>query len=433
VDPAALNQGGALMLERHDLEAGFLNIYAPAFQADPIPVLTTLQQRCWYARTANGYWLLRHDQARALLREPRLHGVSASMLTRFGVTDGPFLQWFTSALPNLEGRRHETLRHLLSPLFAPARMQHRRDAVRRVVAELVNQLPDQDSFDFVERISDVLPVRVLCSLLGVPAGDHEPLRVWAADLSVGFGPGYIRHKERVEAAIVEVYDYVGAMLDRPRRLAPDSLVRQLAVAQGAAASRDELRSAIVTLLFAAHTTLRNQLSQAILTFLRHPAQWLRLGRDPTLAGAAAEEVMRFAPPVPVYARRAVTPFRFRDLDVDEGTIVGIAIAITNRDPMVFHNPHAFDITPRRESHLTFGHGVHFCLGAALARIELQEALAALARRLPGLALTQAADSLPPIGAGIEQLAVQANSSRPQAAAARIPAGLSAVHRTKHRA
>jgi len=231
-------------------------------------------------------------------------------------------------------------------------------------------------------------VSVIGALLGVPPGDFAKFHAWSTDLSLALGFDTAAQRERIEAALVALSAYVGSLLAERRREPGDDLISALIAVeeQGDRLSPAELNAMVTVLIFGGQDTTQCQLACAIATFLRHGAQWELLAKDPDVAATAAEEILRYEPAGSGAPRVATEDFRWHDLEVKAGTVAHPSTPSANRDPAVYEDPDRFDVTRRLAApQLTFGGGVHYCLGANLARAELQEALPILARRLPHLA------------------------------------------------
>jgi cytochrome P450 len=259
--------------------------------------------------------------------------------------------------------------------------------MRATANEFIDRFADARRCEFVSTFAAPYPVRVIGALLGVPPGDFASFHAWSTDLSLAFGSRIAEERSRIEAALVSLSDYVDGLLAERRRAPKDDLISALIAVeeQGDRLSPDELRAMVTVLIFGGQDTTQCQLACSVATFLRHPDQWELLAKDPEVAAPAAEEVLRYEPAGSGSPRVAIEAFRYRDLDVREGTVALPSAPSANRDPDVYPDPDRFDITRRHaEPQLTFGGGVHYCLGASLARAELQEALPILARRLPGL-------------------------------------------------
>jgi cytochrome P450 len=222
-------------------------------------------------------------------------------------------------------------------------------------------------------------------LLGLDAADHERFLEWGETFSHLLSFSVAERAPEIEAALFGLYDAVDRLADeRRRRPTEDLLSRLVAVTDGDDRfTRQELRSMVVMLLFGGLDTTRNQLGYAVVTFAEHPDQWRLLAERPDLADAAVEEILRFNSAIPIIWRVAVEDFTYKDLEITAGTRLWMMVAVAHREEGVY-GPAAFDITAERPPQIGFGGGPHYCLGAALARAEMGEALPILAARLPEL-------------------------------------------------
>jgi cytochrome P450 len=260
-----------------------------------------------------------------------------------------------------------------------------RPFIRTKARQLAEHLAAVQVCEFVEDFGNQLPLSVMCELLGVPTEDYDTFRVWTADIGLVFSLAYGGDiPARVEAAVVGLNWYVDALIADKKAAPGDDLISAMVLAQqdDGVVSMAELRNLLVTLVFAAHDTTRHQLANAMVTFAEHPDQWTVLSSRPELANQAVEEVIRWRPSTPTVNRFAAQDFDYEGAHITRNTLVTMCAAAAQRDPSVFQGADTFDITVAREAPpLQFGAGPHHCLGAALARVEVGEALAALAERL----------------------------------------------------
>jgi cytochrome P450 len=236
----------------------------------------------------------------------------------------------------------------------------------------------------MDAFADPYPARVICELHGVPPELHEAFRGWANDLGLAFSYTAAANLQRIESALSGLYAATDALLaQRSAEPRADLLSALIAAeADGDHLSPEELRTMVATLLFAGQDTTRHQLGNAIAVLLRHPEQWALLARRPELAAQAVEEVVRVAPTTPVTGRVATEDIEVDGVEIPADSHLTMFLAAGNTDPAAFGaDPDRFDITVRRPAPLTFGAGIHYCLGANLARAEMAEALPLLARRL----------------------------------------------------
>jgi hypothetical protein len=364
-----------------DAEVAFLDVHDPALRGNSGHVRAA-QASNWYARSALGIVVLRYQEAQVLLADRRLlHGTTGWLATQ-GVNAGPLSDWWRMIMPNVEGASHARLRRLVSKAFNPRSVQALRPAMRAAAHDLVDGFAPRGECDFVEAFADPYPLRVICALLGVPAQDHPQLRRWSADLMLVIGFRVAEELGRIEAALQGVLSYLDDLIAERRKVRGTDLVSLLISVEeaGERLTADELRALLATLIFAGHDSTSCQLAAGMATLLDHPDQWTHLTADPTLAAAAVEEVTRANPAAPFAYRTAAEDFEFQGLRIAAGDFVLIFTAAANSDPEVI-DPAGFDITAVRPASLTLGGGMHYCLGAALARMQMQEAFTILAARL----------------------------------------------------
>jgi cytochrome P450 len=361
----------------------YLDIMDPAFRPDSAEVRAARAAH-WCARTPMGFAVLRHDKVSALLADRRLRQGTYQFLTAQGLTEGPLVEWMSSIILSVEGDDHTRLRRLVSRAFTPRAVAELLPRMREIAHELVDRFSGDGRVDFMEEFADPFPARVICELLGVPRDQHDAFRGWANDLGLLFSFTVADNKERIEAALAGLYAATDALIAQRRARPTGDLLSALiaAEADGSRLSTEELRTMVSALLFAGQDTTSHQLGNAIATFLRHPEQWGLLARRPELAAQAVEEVVRVAPTVPLTARVATEDLEVDGVTIPANTHLSLFLAAGNTDPTAFGaDPDRFDITASRRPPLTFGAGLHYCLGAYLARVEMAEALPLLARRL----------------------------------------------------
>ena len=365
----------------------FLDTLDPDYDRNLHAAHKAAREQWWYARTPVGIIVLRYRDVQALLHERRWREVGPDALRMAGITSGPLWDWFHQIMSTQEGPPHARLRRLVSKAFTPRSVERLRPIMRETAHEFIDRFDGDRHCEFVSAFAAPYPVRVIGALLGVPAGDFAKFHAWSSDLSLAFGSRIGEQRGRIESALLNLYDYVDGLLAERRRSAQDDLISALVAVeeQGDRLSPEELRAMVTVLIFGGQDTTQCQLACSVATFLRHPDQWELLAKDPDVALTAAEEVLRFEPAGSGAPRIATEDFRHRELEIPAGTIALPSAPSANRDPEVYEDPDRFDITRRHpEPQLTFGGGLHYCLGASLARAELQEALPILARRLPQL-------------------------------------------------
>ena len=360
----------------------FLDVADPAFSVSSAQVRRA-RSGGWYARTPYGLAVLRYDQAARLIRHPSVRQGSVAWPAHHGITSGPFAEWWSGWVLNMEGEDHRRLRRLLSPAFSRRIIEALVPRFTALAGELVGSFAEPGRCEFVAEFAEPYAARVIAILLGIPEDEWPVIATESAAVGLATGVRIREHLPRIEAALANLYAYADALI-ADRRVAPgDDFVTTLVEAQadGDRLSGRELRDSLVLLIFGGFDTTRNQLGLAMQAFIDHPRQWRLLAERPELGPAAVEEVMRVSPTTTWVTREAVTDFTFDGLDIEAGTTIHLFCEATGTDPRAFGDAD-FDITVTgRPAHFGFGGGVHYCLGHLLARTDMSVALPLLARRL----------------------------------------------------
>ncbi|MBV9845323.1 MAG: cytochrome P450 [Kutzneria sp.] len=376
--------------------------FPDAFRFDPSPTWARLRDERPVARvrTLAGavVWLVtRYDDVKLVLSDPRFSraGVVAANAPRVGVASP-----LPGTLPTTDPPEHTRLRRLVASVFVHRRIEQVRPWVRRLADALAEGLAAAgDVVDLRERFALPLPIQVICHLLGVPYADRARFRAMT-ELAYSMS---MAEQDRVDAAMTDLADYMADLVVGTReallggRRPPTTLLDHLVIAADDGGDRlgeRELVSFGLNLLVAGHETSANQIATFVATLLREPSRWDRLVGEPRLVPEVVEELLRFT------RLSEVGQLRIAKQDVEiAGTVIragdGVMAAIgsANRDPRAFDRPDELDPHRAARQHLAFGHGPHFCLGAPLARLELQESLHALISRFPRLRLAGKAEQL----------------------------------------
>ena len=375
----------------------------PAFRNDPHPLLHTVRARGRVERDVVGMWLATHHadcsaglRSSALSREVNRTPGYAQL--RPFVADSTLERTCERWMLFNDPPAHTRLRRLVNAAFRPAVVQALRTRVAAITAELLAALPSEDgaSFDLMPTLAQPLPVRVICDVLGLPAADFAQTKQWADALALIVEP-VVRRAERQAAdrAATAMVEYLRAHITRQRASGErDSLLGTLVAAhdadEGALLSEDELLGNLILLFVAGHETTTNLLGNGLLTLLRHPQELAQLRADPAaLMPGAVDEMLRFESSVNMVPRHVVAPYAIGDTVVPAGDLILFMTGAANRDPVVFADPDRFDITRSPNPHLAFGAGIHYCVGAPLARMEAQVAFEQLLQSRPNLALAEA--------------------------------------------
>ncbi|WP_205878019.1 cytochrome P450 [Mycobacterium camsae] len=346
--------------------------------------------------------ILSYDLARAVLRDSRFSIPPGITLMAQGVTSGPLFDKVMASLLCVDDEAHQRLRKLVSKAFTPRATSRLHDTINDVVNGLIDQVADSGRFDVVVDIAKPYPIPIICALLGAPREDWQRFSAWTENIlkAFNFSTNLVEEEPTIMRAWGELDAYVDDMISLRRHNLTDDLLSELIRAEndGDRLSVDELRMMAAALLMAGTDTTRNQLPASVQVLCDHPDQWAILQGDRDFAMRAVEESMRHSPIVCGTVRTVTQDVEFGGYMFPAGTFVMVNTGAANRDPDVYEDPDRFDIT-RKEAPpiLTFGGGRHYCLGANLARLELAEALATLARRLPGLRRVETAPWKPMLG------------------------------------
>lgn len=364
----------------------------PAFLADPYPALAAARAdgEVQHHDQLGGLVALSHAACSAVLRHK---GMGRLWADREPAADFPaFNLLHRHSLLESEPPTHTRLRRLVAGAFARGHVQRLAPVVSaladRLVADLAEPLRDGASADLLETVAAPLPVEVIAELLGVPAGVRPQLRGWSNTIVRMYEPSSPPAEQ--QAAERASAEFVAAMreLVADRRAAPgDDLVSDLVAAQEAEGrlSDDELVATAVLLLMAGHEATVNGVGNGIVALLEQPAQWQRV-LDGADLGLAAEELLRFDSPLQLFERTATRDVVVAGVEIAQGQTVAALLGAAGRDPVVFTAPDTVDVGRSPNPHLGFGVGLHYCLGAPLARLELTAVLAALRTQLPGITL-----------------------------------------------
>jgi cytochrome P450 len=378
----------------------FLDVTDSAFDFTAPEVLAA-QDADWYADSPVGTIVLRYAEAQELLRDRRLDHGGDSYLHRNGITSGPIYDWWVPMIVNHDGVDHRRLRGLVGRAFTPRTIDMLRPFIRAKAEALADEIVAAGRAEFVDAFANRLPLAVMCELLGVPAEDYDTFSVWTSDIGLIFGLATGGDTaSRVERAVAGLDRYVDELIDEKASRPSDDLISDMVAIwrSEATVTREELRNLLVTLVFGAHDNTRHQLSNAVVTFAEHPVQWMLLRGRPDLAERAVTETMRWRPSANTVFRRAVTDFEFHGMTITAGTFLTVAVQTAQRDPRAYPDGHTFDITVDRPAPLLqFGGGPHYCLGSALARVELVEALPILAQRFDPPVITADVTWRPALG------------------------------------
>jgi cytochrome P450 len=308
--------------------------------------------------------------------------------------NGPFLDLFERAMLFRDPPDHTRLRSLVSKAFTPRRAEQVSERVQRIVDEMLDRVESRRHVELLTELAYPLPARVICELLGVPAADSDFIVRCARPLATGLDPSPMRSPTTLteaDQATRAFVEYLERLITDRRRQPGDDLLSALIAAEtdGDRLAHDELVSTLVLLLIAGHETTANLIGNGVLALLRNPAELARLRADPGLDATAVDELLRYDSPVQMTQRITLDDVTLGDVTIGPGRIVIAILAAANHDPAVFDEPERLDVGRTPNPHLAFGSGPHYCIGAALARLEARIAIGTLVRRFPGLRLARA--------------------------------------------
>ena len=394
------------------------DVFSAEFKANPFPFFACLRAEQPVYRTAlpdkNSVWLVtRNKDVNFLLKselfvKDRYNAMTPEQISRQPEAH-PMFRPLERSILDLDAPEHTRLRALVHKAFTPRLVEKMRARAQTLADELLDAVAAKGEMDVIADYALPLPMLLITEILGVPAQDRDKFREWSK-IIVSVYP--FNNDWRVFPVIERFNHYLRGFLKLRRAEPKDDLVSALIQAEetGDKLSEDELLAMIFMLLIAGHETTVNLIGNGILTLLEFPEQMEKLRRDSSLVKSAVEEFLRYTSPVfmvPRYARENVI---VGETKIERGEMMLCVLGSANRDEAVFSNPDTPDITRRNNRHLAFGQGVHFCLGAHLARMEAQIAVGTLLRRMPDLRLKNAPQSLSwsrsLLMRGLESLAVE---------------------------
>jgi len=379
-------------MAKADMDRGTVEHLGAEYFRDPYAVHARLRaQRPVSAVIMPGghpAWLVTgYAEARAALADPRLRkstpGWQPDPDSVYGALDGHML--------NRDPPDHERLRRLVNQAFTVRHVERLRPRITAITAELLEVMSAQREVDLLASFAFPLPITVICELLGIPVADRDDFRKWSASIiSDAVSP------EVFHADATAMVRYFRALLAANRRRPGDDLLSALVTTrdEGDRLQENELVSMAFLLMLAGHETTVNLIASGMLALLLNPAELDRLRADPALIGGAVEELLRYVSPVNHATYRVTAePVEIGGTCIGAGEVVVVGLSSADRDPCRYADPERLDLGRDSSGHLAFGHGIHYCLGAPLARLEAQIAFTALLDRFGSMRLAVPADSL----------------------------------------
>ena len=368
-----------------------LDYFAPDLKGDRFhEEMERLRAETWLAKSDLGYFVLDREAGSFFLRTKSATFPGLRIAEMFGVEEGPLLEQMRRNILHINGDAHGRLRNLVNPAFTPRAADRWRPAMREFLAQLWEPLEGRGECEFVEDFAKPYPSLTIATVMGAPLEDAPKLHRWSNLIQRQFDPpSLMNEREAIEEACAEFYEWAGGLIERRRDDPGDDLISTLIAAshEGDRLDDAECMNLVLNVLVGGVDTTQSQLAHGLRVFARHPDQWELLAERPELAPAAVEELLRYEPITPFTARLLHEEVEYRGVTFPADSVVMVCAFTGNRDG-VDGDAEGFDITAERgpAKPLTFGAGVHYCLGANLARAELQEALGFLPSRMPGLEL-----------------------------------------------
>jgi hypothetical protein len=377
-----------LLLKSREFVQNPYPIYDQLRSADP--VRWTELWGCWLLTTYEDVVAVLQDHQRFSSRG-RVTNVLQRELQPSALAEAhPLIDHYSKGLINVDPPDHTRMRRLAQKTFLPRTLERLRPRVEEIVNDLIDEFEPTGKMDVVRDFAYPLPITVIAELLGVPAADRDNLKHWSGAI-LEFQAVPRTDAEvvlRSQKALLELRDYFRGVFAQRRRKPEQDLISELLAVeeQGDHLTEEELLSTCVSILIGGHETTTSLLSSAVWLFINHPDLLARARQAPASMSGAVEEVLRFESPFQRLTRVAKEDVEIRGQKIRQGQTVMGLLGAANRDPAQFPDPARFDIERSPNRHVAFAHGIHFCLGAGLARLEAPIALNILFRRLPGLRL-----------------------------------------------
>jgi len=370
------------------------NPYDPKLHEDPYPVYRRLRDEfpAHYNDEMNFWTFSRYDDVAAALRDSGLYISSKGIAVGIATPDGGDGAPVVPLLIMMDGEEHKQLRALLSGAFSPRRMAALEPAIRKIAAELIDELVAAENPDLVLEFSNPFPTTVIAELLGVPSADREQFKIWSNAIAQ-FDPAKPTgvHPSAESGPAVELAGYLVNVIEERRQTPRDDLLSRLLAIEvdGRKLTQPELIGFAFLLLVAGHETTTNLISNAAILLDQFPGERKKLIEAPEMIGQAVEEFLRFDAPVQGLARTTTRAVKVHGAEIPEGDQVLLLFASANRDERKIEDPDVFDVSRPPTDHLAFGFGKHFCLGSGLARLEARIAFEELLSRVPSYRLRDA--------------------------------------------
>ncbi|MFD3257094.1 cytochrome P450 [Paenibacillus lentus] len=366
------------------------NLFTKAFIQNPFPVYAQMRDKEPIMRTLfpdgqHGWIISKYEDAVDALKDPRF----VKDMRNAGINKDVI--FFKDNMLFSDPPDHKRLRGLVQKAFTPQLISGMKDRIQQIADELLAAVEGQESIHLIDDYAFPLPIIVISEMLGVPNSDRDKFRVWSNALIEFSG-----QDEETRNLTLEFREYLVDWIAKVRKQPGNDLISQLVISeeQGDRLREDELYNLVMLLIIAGHETTVNLIGNGILSLLQHPDQLQLLQDQPELIQQAIEEMLRYNGPVEFSTSRWVREdLEFKGVSMSRGDLVIVSLTSANRDPEQFNDPDLFDITREKSPHLAFGKGIHLCLGAPLARLEVEIAINTLLKRYPDIRLKGDASEL----------------------------------------
>lgn len=368
------------------LESGVsFDLTSESVLADPYPMYRLLREKdpIHRMRLVDGWALTRYEDVEQVLLDHQ-------RFSNWGAGAGDRVYTRDRSMLDLDPPDHTRLRSLVSKAFTPRSVTALKPRVEEIVEELLDSVAAESQIDLIDSVAFPLPVIVIAEMLGVPAEDLDQFKAWSNDIVLSLEPILsTEQREQFRRSEQEIYEYFEGIIELRRQNPQDDLVSALLAAEeeGDRLSHGELLATLLLLLVAGNETTRNLIGNGMYALLRNPGELNRLKEQPELIDSAIDELLRYDSPVQLDGRTLVEDVKMGDKHLRAGQQVVAVVGAANRDPAAFTDPDRLDIGRQEKSHISFGRGIHYCLGASLAKLEGKIAIESLLRRFSSFRLT----------------------------------------------
>ena len=367
-----------------DLDMAEIEIHDPGFVSDPHAVYSAARKKNWVARFPMGYVLLDQQAMRDFLRDDRCRTPIGDISDLVGVEKGtPFQRFYDHFFLALDGEAHKRLRRILAPAFTPREAAKYRPLMRETINKIIDSLDGAAECDFT-KVAARYPITVMCDILGVSTDDIDRFEEWVIVLSDAFSLNE-ETVAKLNWALAHLFDYADELVDarRNQNETKDDLLQTLVdlATDGERLSDEELRVLLINLISAGYDTTKNQLILMMKVLLDHPEEWSKVAADPGRAKRVVDESLRFYNPISATFRVTDVDVEYRDTLIPKDTMLMMPLTYAGRDGSFYDSPDAFNPDRDKTQSITFGQGMHICIGMFMARALLEEALSVLVQRM----------------------------------------------------